>query len=235
MRCLSHEPCPKCGSRDNVGVWEDGHKWCFGGCGYYVPPTGSIKPATQPLKAEPRGIYLPEDVEPYYPFKCLQWVKQYDLSENDLRANQVVWSESNQLLIFPYMEDGARLTAWQGRNFGSVHGPKWYGRGNLEDVFSIKGESSRQLIVVEDVISSIVLGRAGYQAMPIFGSYISDKRLTRLKVMIDHLVIWLDKDKAKEAHKFCKRAQVMGFDSRTIVTEKDPKCYISDKIKEILK
>ena len=32
--CISHEPCPECGSRDNLGRYSDGHGYCFG-CGYY--------------------------------------------------------------------------------------------------------------------------------------------------------------------------------------------------------
>lgn len=31
---LRHEPCPSCGSRDNLGRYTDGHGYCFG-CGYY--------------------------------------------------------------------------------------------------------------------------------------------------------------------------------------------------------
>lgn len=32
--CVGHEPCPSCGSRDNLGRYTDGHGYCFG-CGYY--------------------------------------------------------------------------------------------------------------------------------------------------------------------------------------------------------
>ena len=32
--CISHEPCPECGSRDNLARYSDGHGYCFG-CGYY--------------------------------------------------------------------------------------------------------------------------------------------------------------------------------------------------------
>ena len=32
--CLNHEPCPACGSRDNLGRYSDGHGFCFG-CGHY--------------------------------------------------------------------------------------------------------------------------------------------------------------------------------------------------------
>ena len=30
---LHHEPCPNCGSKDNLARYDDGHGWCFG-CGY---------------------------------------------------------------------------------------------------------------------------------------------------------------------------------------------------------
>ena len=33
---LRHEPCPKCGSSDNLARYTDGHAYCFG-CSYYEP------------------------------------------------------------------------------------------------------------------------------------------------------------------------------------------------------
>lgn len=235
MRCIAHEPCPNCGSRDNVGVWEDGHKWCFG-CGYYKSGTNGFKRATGPLNEGGKGVVLlPEDIEPYYPFKCVQWVNNYELTENDLRSNQVVWSEAKKLLIFPYRSDPkGPLLAWQGRNFGDVYSCKWFGRGNLEDVFSFKGLRDNKCVVVEDIISAIVLGKAGYYALPLFGSHLSDRRIIRLKLMIDHLFVWLDRDKAKEAHSFAKRSTLLGLTAQSIITDKDPKCYTKDSIKEFL-
>ena len=43
--CVRHEPCPKCGSRDNLGRYSDGHGFCFG-CGYYEKEEGME--STQP-------------------------------------------------------------------------------------------------------------------------------------------------------------------------------------------
>lgn len=37
--CTHKEPCPKCGSRDNLARYSDGHGYCFG-CGHYEPPSG---------------------------------------------------------------------------------------------------------------------------------------------------------------------------------------------------
>ena len=36
--CVGHEPCPKCGSRDNLARYDDGHGHCFG-CNYHEPAT----------------------------------------------------------------------------------------------------------------------------------------------------------------------------------------------------
>ena len=46
---VKHEPCPKCGSKDNLARYSDGHATCFsGGCGYYEKGNGQvIEQATQ--------------------------------------------------------------------------------------------------------------------------------------------------------------------------------------------
>ena len=33
-KCIAHEPCPECGSKDNLARYDDGHGFCFG-CGYH--------------------------------------------------------------------------------------------------------------------------------------------------------------------------------------------------------
>lgn len=44
-RCIAKEPCPKCGSSDNLARYDDGHAYCFGlSCGYYEPPTSDRTP-----------------------------------------------------------------------------------------------------------------------------------------------------------------------------------------------
>lgn len=38
---VGKEPCPSCGSRDNLARYSDGHAFCFGqGCGHYEPADG---------------------------------------------------------------------------------------------------------------------------------------------------------------------------------------------------
>lgn len=61
--CVGHEPCPKCGSKDNLARYDDGHAYCFStGCDYYEPGDGSVgvtKPkneGTLTLKGEYRSL-----------------------------------------------------------------------------------------------------------------------------------------------------------------------------------
>ena len=40
---VRHEPCPKCGSKDNLARYSDGHAVCFtGGCDYYERASGEV-------------------------------------------------------------------------------------------------------------------------------------------------------------------------------------------------
>lgn len=57
---LYREPCPECGSKDNVGVYSDGHKHCFTpGCDHHTPPTGDCASGgerpTAPKEFDPIG------------------------------------------------------------------------------------------------------------------------------------------------------------------------------------
>ncbi len=47
--CVAHEPCPECGSSDNLARYSDGHAWCFTpGCSYKEKAEGAEGP---PVKA----------------------------------------------------------------------------------------------------------------------------------------------------------------------------------------
>ena len=59
-KCIAHEPCPSCGSRDNLGRYDDGHGFCFG-CRYWEPGEFNVAPPqrqrmTFPLKGQPEPL-----------------------------------------------------------------------------------------------------------------------------------------------------------------------------------
>lgn len=45
---VRHEPCPSCGSSDNLARYSDGHAVCFsGGCNYYEHGNGQVGQTVQ--------------------------------------------------------------------------------------------------------------------------------------------------------------------------------------------
>lgn len=56
---LQHEPCPECGSKDNLSRYSDGHAYCFG-CEYYEPADGGERDHTPRDKT---GEFKPIDFE----------------------------------------------------------------------------------------------------------------------------------------------------------------------------
>jgi twinkle protein len=50
---LQKEPCPQCGSRDNLARYTDGHGFCFG-CGHYEPGDRQAEDAHPKTKGTPR-------------------------------------------------------------------------------------------------------------------------------------------------------------------------------------
>lgn len=73
---IRNEMCPRCrelgndNSKDNLGVFSDGHCHCWS-CGYYVKADGisSFLSKGQENKAEktPPKVFLPEDCDINYP------------------------------------------------------------------------------------------------------------------------------------------------------------------------
>lgn len=53
------EPCPNCGSKDNLARYDDGHAYCFG-CEYREPATGE----TTPSKPQSKSLSKPKDFMP---------------------------------------------------------------------------------------------------------------------------------------------------------------------------
>lgn len=240
---IRQERCPKCASNgrdnnaDNLGVYSDGHSYCYS-CGYYRAGSGIdrfIKRSNYE-KMERHAVFLPVDCNIDYPQRALDWIGQYELNRNDLLANNSVWSESRQRLYFPvYGEQG--LLAFQGRYFGNdIKEKKWWGKGDFKNIFALFGKQSRSLVLVEDVISSIKLSRLT-QSMWLSGNAIGKERFKRLFKLIPRglpCIIWLDPDMYTHATKEMRLGASYGLNTKVILSTKDPKEHNYVEIKEYL-
>lgn len=236
---VEHRACPSCGSRDNLAIYTD-HEYCFG-CGhivFYNYHTRRIQGAKEVSK---KNVSLPEDIQPYIPAIADSWLKQYELTQNELLVNRVVWSEYRQLLVFPYFDDKNYLYGWQGRYFGAnpTH-PKWIGHGNFKKTAAIWKNSltsikESSIILVEDIISCIKIQRL-YNSSCLFGSSININNYITLynKYNLKEIIIWLDKDKMKESYQYSLSFNKLGINSRVISTDLDPKYYSTEQLRRII-
>lgn len=252
-RFVQHEPCPKCGSRDNLGRYDDGGATCFG-CGYYEPPTHAPPRRMAEETHEETSIpKMPDDTGNSFSEAAVAWLSQYYVSVPDAIQAGFRWSESRQQLIF-LLEDGC----WQARNFSKggtneAKRSKYFTAGNVNDSIrlyyhhaGVSGgivqprepvllpQSTETLTIVEDCVSAYRVSTSVSDAMPVLGSHVATKKLVRLAHMYDTLVFWLDSDKLTEARKMARQAQLLGLSASVIHTELDPKCYTNEQIKEFL-
>ena len=236
---LHHEPCPHCGSSDALAKYSDGGAFCFS-CRKLTRSNVSgfvLEAQKAAFRKETTGMLVPPDDIGYeYSKECVDWVGQYDLTAVDLIKNKVFWSHKfNQLLyLYPsYHRPGIGLI--QGRNFTPGR-TKYFNQGDVNDVLPIyhyaePGEASI-LVLVEDAISAIKITKDLWvDAMPILGSSISLPKISKLaELKYRTIIVWLDRDKFKEADRICRQIQFAGPNSFVVSTDLDPKCYNSDII-----
>jgi len=238
--CVGHSQCPECAKlgkdRDanNLANYSDGSSYCFS-CSYYISANG-IKAIKESKTKATRSIGLPRDVDQKLPRKAWDFLRQYELDEHDIKINTILWSEHWQRLCFPVF-DTTGLLAWQGRYLGDDKTkPKWFSQGDLKNIIHIVGnKQSNVCVLTEDLISAIKVGKTHLvSASPIFGSHVSTQRILHLQLLYDTLYVWLDKDKQKESIKFSNNAGMLGLNSRSVITDLDPKCYSIEQIKRLL-
>lgn len=241
-RFLHHEPCPNCGSKDNLGRYDDGSAHCFGGCGYFerashAPRREYTVDKETTNKGGDSGSYaqMPEDAGHDFPAEAVEWLAKYGIGLPEAIQRGVLWSNSRRQLLFRLTPQGDH---WQVRNFD----PKWakkfkyFTQGDVNDhlpIYSSAIGGGQTLVLVEDCTSALKIARQS-DSMPLLGSHLSAQRLNRLARLYSGLIVWLDSDKLKEAWGIANRAKFLGLSTKVIWTELDPKEYTDFMISNYL-
>lgn len=241
--CTDHVPCPKCRAighdraGDNLAVYSDGSKYCFR-CGYLETASGIQRirgENERDISSTHREITLPRDVDSAIPDRGRRFLRDFALTEQDVKNNMILWSDYYQRLVFPYFSDEG-LVGWQGRYLGQGEKAKWFSQGDLKNILHVVGNKlSKTVVLVEDIVSAIKVAHDIHVcASPLFGSHINMSKLLQLKKKYDTILVWLDKDVQTKAVKYAANGRVLGMDVRNIITDNDPKSYTDSQIKEIL-
>lgn len=234
-RFLRHEPCDKCGSKDNLSVWDDGHKFCFG-CGHFVPPTGiSLPDIKRVIVQKPEDstvVHLPSDVSYNFPEPAKKWLYSYNIFHPLIYKHNIKWSQKENAIVLPVFKDDPyphTLVMYQLRNFNPTR-PKYTTRGRLNGhlpIFGCRPNSpidKNTVVVVEDYLSAVLVSHY-LPAMPLFGSNLNSDVAVALSRKFNNLIIWLDSDKYQAGMEFFERIKVLFRHVHVHRSSLDPKCY----------
>lgn len=246
-RYLEQTSCPRCPSSDAFTVYADGSGYCFS-CGHFKAPLGrsnesmrkvldkvlSSKPDAHNVQA--KGIVvLPSDCNSYIPPEPMAWIKQYGITNDEIRKNHICYSPERQMLIFPFFDGEGNCIFWQGRYFPKRQ-PKVYSEGFSRTALVILPSQvqNETLCAVEDPVSAIKVSRE-VSTLCLFGSHLHMSTALYTARSYTRLILWLDSDKAKEASKMQQRYSYLFKDGIHVVrTEHDPKVYTTEQIKQFL-
>jgi transcription initiation factor TFIIIB Brf1 subunit/transcription initiation factor TFIIB len=230
---IGHHPCNKCGSSDANAEYSDGSFFCWS-CHWVIPAKTTLQSVTKYRDKTDGKVTkdlqdLPYDVTPIISGEPLKWLRKYHLTNENIFKNNILWSQSQQMLIYPYYGDG-NLLCWQGRFFPERK-PKSHTEGYPENhlLLHYSNNSNGSVCVVEDTISGIKVSDV-VDTCVLWGSNLSNQKARRLSKLYDHLILWLDGDKTKEMIKFQTRYGWMFKSCKVISTIKDPKEYSHEEI-----
>ena len=244
-----HKKCPFCNKRTTGFVVIPDRKGYLLFCHHcgkkkWIPRAGFSPAAVKYLLSTPKkkvyaDISLPADISYDIPATGKVWLYQYGITEKIIKELRFGYSEKYNRLIMPCF-DGEELVHWNGRYLGNsakdgtakyilrTKSGKYYWAYNPND--------SDRAILVEDMLSAIKIGMAGYAGVCLFGSYLKDETINDVAQNFNRLTVWLDPDKRKSATKYTKRFTSLGYNFNAVLTAtKDPKDYSLKEIKQFLK
>lgn len=267
-RVIRREQCPRCKKqgrdvhKDNLGVYDDNHKFCFR-CRLYIPSNSTLSE----IMSDKKRLYLqndfasdvclPEDCEMNFPRAAQDWMRSYHIATPEWLEWDIQYSEKEKQIIFPIFnpppfcggtgpeeidpnqdQEPREMIAYMARNLDSSKS-KWYLVGNMGSRLDFRAgmyfRPSDTVILVEDVLSAIKIASIA-NAIPLFGVTCAPMAVQRLAKKFKNIVIWLDADAFDRALRISRDVDVYGIGAKSylIKTQADPKCYNNRELYNIL-
>ena len=157
------------------------------------------------------------------PMKAKQWLLKYGITNQEIEQNNIAYNAKSDILVLLHTQN-----YWQGRCFGDQN-QKYLSKGNKPLTIYGNGDT---IVCVEDVLSAIKIARLSpdYCATPLLGSSMSLETTQSLSEQFKKILIWLDRDKAKEAIRISRNLKQRGILVDVVISPKDPKDYEKGEI-----
>lgn len=238
QRVTHFEQCPECAAvggdtrQDNLAVYDDGHKHCYA-CGYHVFANCPIPTTPQDRQL----ITFPKltSVLSEWPLENLIWLRQY-LSDEEIEGFfEYAPSLDRHVFTLDWTENGEQFRFMEARSVNKTPKSIQAGTKPFFPIYKFTDSDDElidsTLVIVEDIVSAIVVGRQ-FNALPLFGSSCRGSWITRIArdKFFKRVIVWLDNDKTKEALELTRKISILK-PSSLIVTENDPKLCTDEEIK----
>ena len=192
-------------------------------------------------KAKPKYVSAnpPEDAEfkvMHWPVKAIAWLAKAKLNVKQIEQQGMWWSEKLQRVGIPVVANGYQ--GFIARNI-DAHGAKYLVKRKDDQKFIFRRrpkKDSRTVVIVEDALSCIRLSYAGYNAVALQGTSLTDTMLSYLLDHYDNFIVWLDDDKPEVKIKQVKLKQELDLFGKVSMrkTPNDPKEYTADELRLIV-
>lgn len=157
-RFLFHEPCPKCGSRDNLARYDDGSASCFG-CKHWEPPSDGYEKPERRISDDKetsfvQGIYADIEKRGLTKETCEKWNYQVNAEEGCQIAN--------------YRDAGGTLVAQKLRKANKKF--SCIGAGKDMPLFGMwlwGGKDPRSIVITEGEIDAMSVSQAFKHKYPV--------------------------------------------------------------------
>ena len=251
---ISTGPCPFCGGGNNTpcfATYTDGYH-CFT-CGKKKSEKGAAY-AFRPSLTINTELSVPEHTQIPCEFSpnVLQWLYGYYVFDDLIKEYGISYVKYAQYgrfdgesLLFPVFNN-KELVFYQQRFFPNK---SFITRGDKTNILFIKKHKTAHVVLVEDYLSAVRLGEH-INTICLFGVHVGFDMSKLLQNIDMNISIWLDPDKAgQEASEeiLNKLTKLLGYHSRhrafavreprtikIITTEKQPKDYCNEELKQIL-
>ena len=195
--CIGHEPCPACGSQDNLGRYDDGHGFCFG-CGHYEHGQDGEAPRdrgrnSELVRGEPQALPARRLTEE----TCRKW--GYLIGE----ARHPKTKKMEPVQIATYRDDSGRPVAqklrWRDKSMQFVGEPKkagLYGQHLWRD-------GGKKVVITEGEIDALSMSQLQGNKYPVVsvpnGAQGAKKSLAKALEWLnkfDEVILMFDNDDA---------------------------------------
>jgi hypothetical protein len=226
-------------SKDNLGLYDDGHEYCFG-CGYYKPPTKYMA-AAENTKVKPKVPIAYQHGSQLLPTIAWAWLAKGGITAEHVQTRGLRFSRVNNSLFIPlnHIYDNPVFTE---KTFNADE-PKYRTHGNVKHILPYYPRNGYYpakhfegtVVLVEDALSALRISKYCACA-PLLGTT-PHKHLVEYAVERgDNLLLWLDSNKAADSLRWTEKARVMypKILIRSIISSLDPKEYSDEPILQFL-